>query len=126
MLAVCESRIDSVQRLFAVAMWIPELRVADVELDFCFPLVIQFGRSIEDFLSVQVRAELDSVASSTINESSDLATDFAQARVDLIVNLQIFYTSLVGFQAYVFPRPTSGEDWAPIPAAESVSYDRFK
>ena len=124
MIAMCKSCIDSVQRLFAVAMWIPQLWTVDMELDLRFSLVVQFGRSIEDLLSVQVCTELDPITSGAINESSDLSADFVQALVDLIVDLQVFYTSLVAFQANIFPWSTDRQDWAPIPAAVSVSFDR--
>lgn len=126
MLAVCKSRIDSVQRLLTVAMWIPQLRVADMEFDFCFPLVIQFRRSIKYFLSIQVGAELDPIASGAINKGSDLSADFAKARVDLIINLQVLYTSLVGFQTDVLPRSTSCQNWTPVPATDCVSFDRSR
>jgi hypothetical protein len=122
---MCKSRIDSVQRLLAVAMWIPQLWTADMEFDFRFPLVVQFGRSVENLLSVQVCAEFDPIASGAIDKCSDLSTDFVQARIDLIVNLQIFDASLISFQTNFFPRSTSRQDWSPIPATDFVSFDRF-
>jgi hypothetical protein len=39
-LAIRKSRIDSVQRLFAIAMWVPQLRVADMEFNLCFPSIV--------------------------------------------------------------------------------------
>jgi len=96
-----------------------------MEFDFCFSLVVQFGRPVEDLLSVQVCAEVDPIASGAIDKSSDLSADFVQARVDFVVDLQVFDASLVNFQANIFPRSTSCQDWTPIPATELVSFDRF-
>ena len=93
-----------------------------MKFDFCFSLVVQFGRSVEDLFPVQMCTELDPIASGAINKSSNFAADFTQPRNDLVVDLQVFYASFVGFQADVFPWSTGRQDWTPVPAAVAVSY----
>jgi hypothetical protein len=102
-------------------MRIPQLWIVDLELDLCFSVVVKIRRPMEDFLSIEARAEVDFVSSIAFDRRDDFAAHFRQACVHRVVDTQIFDASIVALQADFFPRPAGRQDWAPVPATTNIS-----